>query len=84
VIAFCDAASFRGAGSAKNHFNVKSDLLKRFNVIWGVQMSREKYSVSQLPQIKRKIATVPPLRGAFRDRHKREAGCGGRECAFDE
>ena len=25
-----------------------------------------------------------PIRGAFRDRHKRGMGCGGRGCAFDE
>jgi len=25
-----------------------------------------------------------PVRGAFRDRHKRGMGCGGRGCAFDE
>ena len=25
-----------------------------------------------------------PVRGAFRDRHKRGMGCGGRRCAFDE
>ena len=25
-----------------------------------------------------------PVRGAFRDRHKRGVGCGGRGCAFDE
>jgi hypothetical protein len=84
MIIFRDVASLVRLKSAKNHFNVKLDLLKRFNVIWGVQIARKKYSVSQLPQIKRKIATVPPLRGAFRDRHEREAGCGGRGCAFDE
>jgi hypothetical protein len=54
------------------------------NVIWAVQSSLKKYFVSRFTQITSIIPAVPPLRGAFRDRHGREAGCGGRGCAFDE
>jgi hypothetical protein len=82
VIDFPAAAFFPGPESIENHFNVKRKLLSGFNFIWGVQIARKKYFVSQLPQIKRKIVTVPPPRGAFRDRHEREAGSGGRGWRF--
>src|SRR6202167_2147088 len=49
-----------------------------------VQSISEKYSDFPKTQITSIIHAVPPLRGAFRDRHGREAGCGGRGCAFDE
>jgi hypothetical protein len=57
-------------------------LLKRIKVIWVVQSSNEKYSVSRPAQISRISLAVPPLRGAFRERHGREAGCGGRGGRF--
>jgi hypothetical protein len=65
VIIFCDAASFCRLESIKNDFNVKRKLLKCFNVIWGVQMARKKYSVSQLPQIKAIIAPSRLPEGRF-------------------
>ena len=57
-------------------------LLKRINVIWVVQSPVKKFSVSRPTQISRISLAVPPLRGAFRDRHGREAGCGGRGGCF--
>jgi hypothetical protein len=53
----------------------------RFNLICPVQSHFQKYSPSRLPQIKSISATVPPHRGAYRDRHGRGAGCGGRGSA---
>ena len=47
-----------------------------------VQSPVKKFSVSRLTQISRISIAVPPLRGAFRDRHGREAGCGGRGGRF--
>jgi hypothetical protein len=55
------------------------DLLKQFNLIWVVQCFSQKYSGSLLTQITSISATVSPHRGAYRDRHGREAGCDGRE-----
>jgi hypothetical protein len=48
---FFDAGSFCRPGNIKNDFNVKCNLLKRFNVIRGVQMARQKYSDFQKLQI---------------------------------
>jgi hypothetical protein len=56
----------------------KPDLLNWINLIPPVQSHPQKYSRSSLPQIKTIPSAVPPPRGAFRDRHGREAGCGGR------
>jgi len=44
-----------------------------------VQPLLQKYFVSPLTQITSKSITVPSHRGAYRDRHGRGAGCGGRE-----
>ena len=43
-----------------------------------VQSPLQKYFRSRLTQITSISAAVPPLRGAYRDRHGRGAGCGGR------
>jgi hypothetical protein len=43
-----------------------------------VQPVREKYSASGLTQITPLFPAILPNRGAFRDRHERRAGCGGR------
>ena len=55
------------------------DLLKQFNLIWVVQCILQKYFHSLLTQITSTSTTVSPHRGAYRDRHGREAGCDGRE-----
>src|SRR5229473_7688373 len=49
-----------------------------FNLFLPVQPHFQKYSRSRLPQIKSISPAVPPHRGAYRDRHGRGAGCGGR------
>src|ERR1700730_14223427 len=49
-----------------------------------VQPRFQKYFYSPQGPITFTSDAVPSLRGAFRDRHKRGAGCGGRGCAFDE
>src|ERR1700716_4092323 len=43
-----------------------------------VQPHLQKYFVSRLTQIKSISLAVSPHRGAYRDRHGRGAGCGGR------
>src|SRR4030081_2986163 len=43
-----------------------------------VQPPLQKYFCSRLTQINTISITVPPPRGAYRDRHGRGAGCGGR------
>jgi len=48
------------------------------NVIPPVQSSLEKYSRSRLTQIKSISLAVSSPTGAYRDRHGRGAGCGGR------
>jgi hypothetical protein len=61
------------------------DLSSLINVIWVVQSLCEKNSAFLVGQI---ISTSSPRPastiGAFRDRHERGAGCGGRGRAFDE
>jgi hypothetical protein len=64
--------------SADNRFPQNAIWLKRIKVIWVVQSHIKKFSISRLTQISRISFAVPPLRGAFRDRHGREVGCGGR------
>jgi hypothetical protein len=49
-----------------------------------VQPSLQKYSASPFGRNSFIDSSVPLLRGAFRDRHKRGAGCDGREGAIDE
>jgi hypothetical protein len=49
-----------------------------------VQPLSQKYSCFVLTQITCISITVPPHRGAYRDRHGRGAGCGGRGGAIDE
>src|SRR5258708_37248525 len=61
-----------------------ANLLKRINVIWVVQSCLQKYSVSRLTQITSKTHPVSFHRGAYRDRHGRGMGCGGRGSAIDE
>jgi hypothetical protein len=46
-------------------FSQNTDLLKRINVIWGVQSRLQKYSVSPLPQITSTSAAVSSHRGAL-------------------
>jgi hypothetical protein len=49
-----------------------------------VQSHFKKYFCSGFTQIKSISLAVPPHRGAFRDRHGRGAGCGGRGRRADE
>ena len=49
-----------------------------------VESSVRKYTSSRLPQINRKTPPSCPTRGAYPDRQKRGAGCGGRDDAKDE
>src|ERR1700687_2810652 len=56
-----------------------SNFLKRFNLICPVQSHLQKYFRSRLTQITSISAAVSSHRGAYRDRHGRGAGCGGRE-----
>jgi hypothetical protein len=65
VIIFLEVAPLARLKSAKNHFNVKLDLLKRFNVIWGVQIARKKYFLSRQTQIKRRISPSRLSEGRF-------------------
>jgi hypothetical protein len=62
----------------------KTDFLNAFNVIWPVQSPSSKiFGFAATPNqiyIRRRPA---PLRGAFRERHGRGAGCGGRDGALD-
>jgi len=46
---------------------------------WPVQPLLQKYFVSGLTQISCISQSSRPTRGAYRDRHERGAGCGGRE-----
>jgi hypothetical protein len=64
----------------KNPLRVKFNLRSDFNVIWVVQISREKYFAGPVGQISATSSPRPfPARGAYRDRHERGMGCGGRE-----
>jgi hypothetical protein len=54
------------------------DLLKRINLILPVQSHFQKYFRSRLTQIKSISLAVLSSRGAYRDRHGRGVGCGGR------
>jgi hypothetical protein len=56
----------------------QGDLLNRINLILAVQPCLQKDFCSRQTQIKSKSLAVPPHRGAYRDRHGRGAGCGGR------
>ena len=50
-----------------------------------VQSSPEKYFAFPVGQISATSSRHPvPMRGAFRDRHERGMGCGGRSGARDE
>src|SRR5437879_6012174 len=54
------------------------NLLKRIKVICPVQSHLKKYFRSRLTQISFRSLAVSSYRGAYRDRHGRGAGCGGR------
>jgi hypothetical protein len=56
-----------------------ADLLNGINLIWPVQSCLQKYFVSPVGQIISTSSRHPvPHRGAYRDRHERGVGCGGR------
>jgi hypothetical protein len=71
---FLNPGSFCRLKSIKNDFNVKSELLSHFNLIWGVQMERKKYSTSNRFGSVAISALFLPARGAYRDRHGRWCG----------
>jgi hypothetical protein len=52
--------------------------VKYSKVIWVVQSWLSKFFPFLVGQINSRSPAVPPERGAFRDRHERRAGCGGR------
>ena len=57
---------------------VRGDLLCFLKLIWVVQSSLQKYFGFHVPQIISRTFPIPPHRGAYRDRHGRGEGCGGR------
>ena len=54
------------------------DLLRQIKLILPVQSCLQKDIRSRLTQIKSISLAVPSPRGAYRDRHGRGVGCGGR------
>jgi hypothetical protein len=77
-------ADYADANAALRSVRVQRDLLNWIKLIWVVQSLAQKYFYSLLTQITSISAAVPPHRGAYRDRHGREAGCDGRGCVTDE
>ena len=63
---------------------VKSNLLKRFNLICPVQTPLQKYFCLRLTQITCVFPSSRPERGALAIVTDVGAGSGGRGCAFDE
>jgi hypothetical protein len=59
-------------------------LLNRINVPRPSSRRAKNISVSIRPKSPAYSLLSRPKRGAFRDRHGRGAGCGGRRCAIDE
>jgi hypothetical protein len=57
---------------------VRAELLNRIKLICLVHSPLQKYSGFRLTQIKSISFAVLPHTGAYRDRHGRGAGCGGR------
>jgi hypothetical protein len=56
----------------------KTKFPRQINLIWVVQTRSQKYSPFQRPQISGYWRRLDPARGAYRDRHERGTGCGGR------
>src|SRR4051794_37899061 len=57
----------------------QSNLLRQIKLIWVVQSCCEKQTALPVGQIIFTTSRYPvPTRGAFRDRHERGMGCGGR------
>src|SRR5882672_2406900 len=54
------------------------DLLNRISLMLAVQSHLQKYFRFRLTQITSRTFAIPSHRGAYRDRHGRGAGCGGR------
>src|SRR5450631_4662179 len=55
-----------------------ADLLNGINLIWPVQSCLQKYFASPVGQIISTNSRHPVPQGAYRDRHGRGVGCGGR------
>jgi hypothetical protein len=56
----------------------------QIKMICPVQSYFQKYFLSRLTQITSELTPSRPTKGAYRDRHGRGMGCGGRWCAADE
>ena len=74
----------RGVKPTAPDVREKLDLLRRFNLICPVQSPRKKFPALPASQITGLSLAVTSPGGAYRDRHGRGMGCGGREGAFDE
>jgi hypothetical protein len=70
---------FRRPQIPQNHVRAKTNFASRFNVIWPVQSPRKKYFASVFQKSVSCFSPSRPDRGAFRDRHERWVGCGGRD-----
>jgi hypothetical protein len=60
------------------HLLADSQMARGKPVVLVTQVRPPQISASRLTQINNICPAVPPLRGAFRDRHKSGVGCGGR------
>jgi hypothetical protein len=74
----------RAAACVAPDVREKPDLSKRFNLICPVQSPRKKFPALPESQITGLSLAVTSPGGAYRDRHGRGMGCGGRRGAFDE
>jgi hypothetical protein len=61
----------------------KTNFPSAFNVIWLVQRPRKNIPLYNSENQKYIHRHPVPLRGAFRERHGRGAGCGGRDGTLD-
>src|ERR1700730_5666529 len=67
--------------SLASYWRQKRKSLRRIKLICPVQPHLQKYFPSRLPQINSTTPHVSPHRGAYRDRHGRGVGFGGRGSA---
>jgi hypothetical protein len=74
-------SAISGAKTAarKNQFpQTDQSFPRQINLSWVVQTRSQKYSPFQLRQISGYFASSRPGKRAYRDRHERGTGCGGR------
>src|SRR5206468_4988321 len=66
--------------AASNPLRVNTNFTSHFNVIWAVQIARQKYSASHFPQISSILAPSRLIEEGRTRRHDTwSAGCGGRD-----